>query len=52
MTTDEDEQEPQIIINIDMNVTEAEGSDYDNQDIANEEDEKLTPMHYAEVRTC
>lgn len=49
MTTEEGEHEPQIIINIDMTVTDNESSEYDNQDIANEEDEKLTPMQYAEV---
>jgi hypothetical protein len=45
----EEEQEPQIIINIDMNVTENEGSEYDNEDIANDDEEKLSPMEYAEV---
>jgi hypothetical protein len=47
----EEEQEPQIIINIDMTVTENEGSEYDNDndDIANDDDEKLSPMEYAEV---
>jgi hypothetical protein len=47
--TEEDEQEPQIIINIDLTVADNEGSESDDQDIANEEYEKLMPMDYAEV---